>query len=903
MKRRISFILIPLLLLTIIIPFQPSIADVAGDNNTHLTMSKADKKAMREEILKTMDDLSQMYEKYDLAYSDEFANSDLGVMEIKNRLVVKAVDIADDYDAVDSTFGFGYSFLQYADDISAQNAYDNFISLGYDTAYDALLKPQADEISGTKGAALNTGDWAFTQTDVDAMLDYYKLKIKKKVVVAILDSGVNYNHELVKSRIERTNFNGVTSSSDDEMDDYGHGTMLAAIVAKSTPTNVKIQSYKIADSKGTAYGSALDAALAYFYFSEQRPDIVNISYYNCTSLSYINETIDLLADDVTFVLSAGNKSDYVDDMDYVINGRQLKEKKVISVGGIDNCLKRYYSDYGAFIDLSAPAYEIYIEDKYYSKVDGTSQAAAFVSAAAAVVLTDNPSYTSQQVKSALTDSVIPFKKSNCNDLLGAGILNFSNLIDGARVKPVTANYSEGIYREDISVELKCDNSLVDIYYTTDDSLPTKTNGVKYDSPINLSESTRIIAAAYPKAGSTLHSKFLSLDYYILKNGESGYEINEKGVISQYYGTETDLTIPDEIDGIIPTSIKTNCFRYKNVESIALPDSIKSLEMNVFYQSPLKSIIANGLENIGNECFEDSLLEKADFPNAEVVCSYAFKNTPLVYANLPEAWALGKGSFYNCTDLCSINIPKANSIWANTFYNCVSLTSDLVLDNVTNVYEYGFANSYFKSITLPNCTSVGDHGFDSAAVKRLVLSDTESTGDFPFTKCSNLELLYIPLVRYLSDSDVEDLTSLKILFDLKIYAAVPSIPSDAVIFTRSQLNDIFADEEYKYTIVAPGGNSTNQCAIEKGHNFIPTESLDFNGMSGEDCVYTNSETGESVTLPLDIVVTMWRTYLINREYNNSNVDEIKYQFLLDFTNDGIINAKDYAELYKLKNKTV
>lgn len=899
MKKQISIILIPLLLLTILLPFGHSFGNIAENGNAQLNMSRAEKKAMREEILATMTDLSQMYEKYDWAYSDEFVSSASGVMEIRNRLVVKAEDIADNYNAVDSTSGFGYAFLQYADELSAQNAYENFENLGYDVAYDAMLEPQAGTI-GTDGSAFNTNDWAFTQTDVDAMLDYYRLKIKKKVVVAILDSGVNYNHSLVKSRIERTNFNGVTSSSDDEMDDYGHGTMLAAIVAKSTPTNVKIQGYKIADQNGAAYGSALEAALSYFYFSEERPDIVNISYYNCTSLSYINEMIDLLADDITFVLSAGNKSDYVDDVDYILNGRQLKEKKVISVGGIDNRLRNYYSDYGAFIDLSAPAYQIYIEDKYYSKVDGTSQAAAFVSAAAAVVLTDNPNYTPEEVKNALTDAVIPFKKNDCQNLHGAGIVNFSNLIDGSRAKSVTANYPEGIYREDINVELKCDNSLVDIYYTIDNSLPTKTNGIKYDSPVNLSESTRIIAAAYPKVGSTLHSKFLSLDYYILKNGESGYVIDSNGKIKQYFGNETDLTIPDEIDGIIPTAIETNCFRYKNVENIVLPDSIDTLEMNAFYQSPLKSIIANGLNEIGFECFEDTLLEKADFPNVGIVDSYAFKNTPITHANLPELWALGKGAFYNCTDLSSINIPKSQSIWENTFYNCVSLTSDLVLENVTKITAYGFANSYFKSITLPSCTSVGDYAFDSAAVKKMVLPNTASIGNHPFAKCSNLELLYIPKVRYIGDSDVEDLISLKILFDLSMYAAVPKVPSNAVIFTHSQLNYVYADEKYKYTIVAPGGNSTNQLAIENGHNFIPTESLNFNGISGEDCVYINTKTNESVTLPLDIVSTMWKTDFINSEYDSSVFNWEKYGFLLDFTNDGIINAKDYAELYKYNN---
>ncbi len=59
------------------------------------------------------------------------------------------------------------------------------------------------------------------------------------------------------------------------------------------------------------------------------------------------------------------------------------------------------------------------------------------------------------------------------------------------------------------------DELVDIYYTTDGTLPIETNGTKYTAPIDLTESTRIIAAAFAIAGTLMHSKFTYLDYYIL----------------------------------------------------------------------------------------------------------------------------------------------------------------------------------------------------------------------------------------------------------------------------------------------------------------------------------------------------------------------------------------------------
>lgn len=60
-------------------------------------------------------------------------------------------------------------------------------------------------------------------------------------------------------------------------------------------------------------------------------------------------------------------------------------------------------------------------------------ATPIVSAAAAYVLMENKNYTPEQVKHELIATATPFKKSDCyNDRYGAGIVNFSNIINGSR---------------------------------------------------------------------------------------------------------------------------------------------------------------------------------------------------------------------------------------------------------------------------------------------------------------------------------------------------------------------------------------------------------------------------------------------------------------------------------------
>lgn len=75
---------------------------------------------------------------------------------------------------------------------------------------------------------------------------------------------------------------------------------------------------------------------------------------------------------------------------------------------------------------------------------------------------------------------------------------------------VTANFPSGNYDGKIDVELTQSNPFYDIYYTTDGSNP-KINGIKYDKPIEIMQST--VIKAVPVLGNTF-GKTSSFDYTI-----------------------------------------------------------------------------------------------------------------------------------------------------------------------------------------------------------------------------------------------------------------------------------------------------------------------------------------------------------------------------------------------------
>ncbi len=737
MKKFISCIMAAALLSALIYPCKDVITEKAELNN----------------ILFTSHKISELCAEYD-DYSDL---DDTDNKTINTRLIVKTDDSIDEHGAVDSVYGFGYAFLQYADESTAKEALNYYKSSGYIADYDSLVTCMDSANHDQWG-----DNWAYKRVDADSALDYYKLKVKSNINVAVVDSGINYNHELFKNRIVRTKYNiSSTGAENDEADDYGHGTEVSGVIANSTPSNVKISSYKIMNSSGKGNYSAVVSACAYMMELSNRPDVVNFSL-GLKDGEVIMETIidELVNSGITVVAAAGNDNREV----YETPG---KCENAITVAAFDYYDKPCsFTNHGGVVDISAPGEYIYTADmssnNAYTFSLGTSLATPIVSAACAYVLMEHRNYTPEQVKQEIISTATPFKKSDCyNGLYGAGIVNFSNIINGSRCKDVTANYQSGVYRDNISVALKCANTLVDIYYTTDGTLPTKMNGTKYTEPIQLTESARIIAVAIARAGSPFKSKFTYLDYYILKNGESEYVIDDNGKIKAYLGNETMLTVPETVNGITPIEIGEKLFENSNIESIALPDTVTAINENAFCNTPLKSITANGVKD------------------------------------------LYRHSFYGCAALADIDLSNVKYIGRDALSGSKLLTLDLELPALERIDEKGLAGTYFKTINLPECTKVGDSAFENSAAQEIVLKKATEIGAKAFCNCTNLEIIYAPQATWLGGCD--GCTNLKTIFAPMASGITTDISSNATIYCSTKLKSVSFPKEYsdyKCTFVSP-----------------------------------------------------------------------------------------------------
>ncbi len=222
----------------------------------------------------------------------------------------------------------------------------------------------------------------------------------------------------------------------------------------------------------------------------------------------------------------------------------------------------------------------------------------------------------------------------------------------------------------------------------------------------------------------------SYSKYTIETGEYGDFVYEKGndyiAISQYTGTDKDVIIPETIENLKVTTIKSRCFENTNnadiINSVTLPSSINNVSSLAFYSSRYLHTI--NCDNNSYYVAEDGILYTADM--ADLV-AYP-ENKPDTEYTLPDSVTkINNNAFSFCNNLKKITLsPSLETIPDYTFaYN--SAVSEVIVP--ANVKEIGFAAfcrcSSLEKIILPN--SITDIN-DNAIVFCNNLQSIESYGN-------------------------------------------------------------------------------------------------------------------------------------------------------------------------------
>jgi thermitase len=316
------------------------------------------------------------------------------------------------------------------------------------------------QFTGTPNDPLYPEQWAAQH--IGAPCAWERSAGATAITVAVVDSGVDLNHPDLAGRLRSDGFNFVDGNADPS-DRNGHGTHVAGIIAAALNNaegiaglapEVQILPIRVMSAEGQGSDRAIAAGITYAV--DQGAQVINLSIGATLLLaapdvsSLISRAIrQALAAGVVVVVAAGN--DFVPLPNAIVG----ENADVIVVAASDrNDVKTNFSNSGPWIDVTAPGerilstmptYEVYLtsnalppEERFrnnYDTMSGSSQAAPFVAALAALILAQEPNLTPAAVVERIRAGAVDIYPNHPSyyqrlQLLGAGRIDACATLGG-----------------------------------------------------------------------------------------------------------------------------------------------------------------------------------------------------------------------------------------------------------------------------------------------------------------------------------------------------------------------------------------------------------------------------------------------------------------------------------------
>lgn len=347
----------------------------------------------------------------------------------EDNSIVETIALTDElyyvrYDNAQST-KYGYEYLSTNDNVQSV-AKDEKVSICEDD-----IETQIDGVTHAVDYA-----WGRKTCGLDTYTNYLNLKAdSQNVYVAVLDTGIYSQHEVFKGqntadRIDFTYSKNLLSEpyTTNVVDDNGHGTNVAGLVAECTPNTVKIVPLKIMDSTGNGLLSTVYKGIQEVYTNV---DVINISLGSRVDQMSSQSRRDfdsflrkVKEAGVVVCCAVGNSG--TTPIEY-----PAASTHALGVASIDeNKVRAEFSNYGSGVNYTMPGKDIEVPD--YSGVDsyaigsGTSYSTPLLAAAAALIKSENSGYTYDQVISTFDANLEDLGTSGLDNYYGKGLVNFNS---------------------------------------------------------------------------------------------------------------------------------------------------------------------------------------------------------------------------------------------------------------------------------------------------------------------------------------------------------------------------------------------------------------------------------------------------------------------------------------------
>lgn len=787
------------------------------------------------------------------------------------RLIVRADGNFDKCGALEDVSGFeDFHILQYESPEVAMDAYGqlqkekNILEVDLDLVctYCGYESSPDDPDIIPKDEFLN--DWSRDRTQSKRLQEYLaKSNIPmKEVIVGVVDTGIDYNHEIFEGRVERTYFNVSSSgNADDEMDSeaFYHGTTVSSIIVNNSPKNVKVAVYKVGDGENltvTAISAGLLAAI-------EKCDIINTSLTSLSDVSLIRKC----------VLKAYSKNIPV----FACVGNSGRIETHAAPANIPECIAVSATDFNnatTFMntltlnsDISAPGEHIAvaIPRNRYARFSGTSYSAPCAAALGAILKSTNPEITVDEIDTRLKGTSFDVKRynesqssqgrfmNNYHSLWdGVGMIQFCNALGLEKLAaPNEINLKDKVYVGEQTCTITCPDEDAIILYTTDGMYPALENANVYTEPFQITQCTRIRAVAYYADGGYYSDEVETTPRIQYTDSDDNFEITNDGIVTKYNGNISDLYVPETINGIEVTGFSKGAFN--TVIGLTLPESVTEIPVSAFAKnSTIEFVRGEGIVTVKSGAFSQSNIMYVEFPVAECIqdqafnlaakfCVGYFPNVKIIegdafsYSRIisfygPEVQEIDDSAFGQCSRLEKVYFPQCtiiNEIWGNNgvFDSCSRLVS-VEMPLITNLTAYALNDTAILKADFPYIKTIEEKAFYNCFelkyvnMPALLTVPKQAFGSYGVNPIAKPRFFRFDSVTQIEkDAFGKYLTARIELSHLETAQSLPRT-EECIISMPSTFKECTEDTKGRnYTVYGTKGTYAEQWANENGHTFI------------------------------------------------------------------------------------
>lgn len=351
-----------------------------------------------------------------------------------------------------------------------------------------------------------------------------------------------------------------------------------------------------------------------------------------------------------------------------------------------------------------------------------------------------------------------------------------------------------------------------------------------------------------------------ISVFAAESGEFEYEVLRDGTasITEYFGSATEVVIPETIDGYVVTYISGfGFYKTEDIRKVIIPKSVDSISEYAF-SGCIELETINVDKNNPAYCDEDGVLFNKD---KTTLVKYPAARSSDTYAIPNSVTTIGKWAFQDGNVIKSITVPNSVEIIEYcAFVDCGSLV-EINLPNSINTIEYRAFDgcSSLKSIAIPNSVKgIQDEVFaHCSSLSSITIPDSiKGIGNFAFVSCSSLKSITIP------DSVVSILAGALGILD-------PRGPGGKSALNRSSIYD---DKGHLigFKIYGNTGTAAESYAKEYGFEFIPLNKK------------TDSATGISISEKEPNIIPDGAELKINKLYSSENKTIVDISLVKDST---------------------